>query len=110
VRYARPVRNKRKEAEMPRFTRVAEFDADEAAADRFVSMINAESGPPEGVPATGITVLRGRDSGKLRVVTFFETEDDLRQGSATLDGMSPDNEGMRRLSVETFEILAERQL
>jgi hypothetical protein len=111
LRYARLICNQRKEGDMPGFTRVAEFEADDAAVDRFVSMINAESGPPEGVPATAITVLRSQNSGKLRVVTFFDTADDLRQGSETLDGMSPaDDASMRRVSVETFEVLVQRQL
>jgi hypothetical protein len=96
---------------MPGYTRVAEYEADDAAIDGFVNMINLESGPPEGVPATGITVLRSRDSGRLRSVTFFETEDDLHQGTATLNGMNPPEDwNWRCVSVETFEILVQKQL
>ena len=41
------------EAAMP-YVRVADFDADDAAIDGFVAMVNADPDPPEGVPATGI--------------------------------------------------------
>jgi hypothetical protein len=92
------------------YTRAADFDADNEAIDKFVEMIKADPKPPEGIPATGITVLANRDEGKMRVVIFFATEDDLRQGSATLDAMSPDeNVSMRRTNVETFEVLVQLQ-
>ena len=42
------------------YVRVADFDADNEAIDKFVEMIKADSTPPEGVPATGINVLANR--------------------------------------------------
>jgi hypothetical protein len=92
------------------FTRVADFDADNDSIDKFVEMIKSDPTPPEGVPATGINVLANRDKGKMRVVIFFATEDDLRQGSAALDAMSPDESlSVRRTNVETFELLVQQQ-
>jgi hypothetical protein len=92
------------------YVRVADFDAEDAAIDRFVEMLKADPKPPEGVPATGINVLANREKGKLRAVVFFATEDDLQRGSAALDAMSPpDDSGMRRTNVETFEILVQLQ-
>ena len=92
------------------YVRVADFDADNEAIDKFVEMIKADPSPPEGVPATGINVLANREKGKMRSVVFFATEEDLRQGSATLDAMSPpDDLSVRRTNVETFEVLVQQQ-
>jgi hypothetical protein len=92
------------------FVRVADFEADDAAIDKFVEMVKADPKPPEGVPATGINVLANREKGKLRAVVFFATEADLRTGSAALDAMSPpEDSGMRRTNVETFEVLVQLQ-
>jgi hypothetical protein len=92
------------------YVRVADFDADDAAIDKFVDMVKADPTPPEGVPATGINVLANRDKGKMRAVVFFATEEDLRKGSETLDSMSPPEDmNLRRTNVDTFEILVQQQ-
>ncbi|HEX3455957.1 MAG TPA: hypothetical protein VHS03_15140 [Gaiellaceae bacterium] len=92
------------------FVRVADFEADDASIDKFVEMVKADPTPPEGVPATGINVLANRERGKMRAVVFFATEEDLQQGSAALDAMSPpEDSGMRRTNVETFEVLVQLQ-
>jgi hypothetical protein len=92
------------------FVRVADFEADDAAIDKFVEMVKADPKPPEGVPATGINVLANRQQGKLRAVVFFATEEDLQTGSAALEAMSPpEDSGMRRTNVETFEVLVQLQ-
>jgi hypothetical protein len=91
---------------MPRYARVAEFEADEQSIDRFVNMVKEDPSAPEGVPATGITILRNRAGGRLRTVIFFDSEADLEAGSDALDAMSPsDDLKFRRLSVDTFEVL-----
>jgi hypothetical protein len=66
----------------------------------------AESGPPEGVPAVGFLLLHQTGSGKAMNISLFETEDDLRQGDATLNTMSPPVPGAlgKRTSVEMFEV------
>ena len=92
------------------YVRVADFDADDAAIDGFAAMVNADPDPPEGVPATGNNVLANRDKGKMRVVVFFDSEEDLRKGSETLDSMSPREDlSLRRTNVETFELLVQMQ-
>jgi hypothetical protein len=92
------------------YTRVAEFEADDEAVDRFVNMVKEDPAPPEGVPATGINILRNRDNGRLRVVVFFDSEEDLRKGSEKLDAMNPPEDlNVRRLSVDTFEVLLQSQ-
>ena len=95
---------------MPDYVRVATFEADEAALDEMVSQINSESGAPEGVPAKTITVLADRSGGKVRIVVRFGSEEDLRTGSAVLDAMSPPADAaMRRVSVESYEVVLDRQ-
>jgi hypothetical protein len=92
------------------YVRVATFEADEAALDTLVKEISSHDGPPEGVPGKSIMVGVDRAAGKVRVVVRFGSEDDLRKGSATLDAMNPPNDAsMRRISVETYEIVLERQ-
>jgi hypothetical protein len=94
---------------MPDYVRVATFEADEAALDAVLAEINSQQGPPEGLPSTGLLVLADRAAGKAVFVARFGSEDDLRQGSETLDSMSPPSEGMRRVSVETYEVVLDRQ-
>jgi hypothetical protein len=95
---------------MPEYVRVAEFEVDEAGLDAMVSGISAESGPPEGVPGKAITVLADRSAGKVRIAVRFGSEEDLRTGSAALDAMSPPpGANVRRVSVEEFEVVLERE-
>jgi len=94
---------------MPDYVRVVTFEADDAALDALVKEIDSHDGPPEGVPAKSIMVLTDRSAGKVRIVVRFGSEEDLRKGAATLESMSPPDTGMRRLSVEAFEVVLERQ-
>ena len=93
---------------MPDYVRVANFEGDDAALDAMVKEINSAEGPPEGVPAKRITVLTNRQ-GQIVIVIRFGSQEDLETGAATLDGMSPpDDSGMRRVSVDKFEVVLER--
>jgi hypothetical protein len=94
---------------VPDYVRVATFETDSNGIDMIVNEINSADGPPPGVPSKSIMVVGDRETGKVRVVVRFGSEEDLRTGSATLDGMEPPPEaGMRRTGVETFEVLLER--
>jgi hypothetical protein len=62
----------------------------------------SESGPPEGVPSVGLMVLQ-RES-EVIFIGLFETEEDLRQGDATLNEMSPPGGGMGDRSVEFYDV------
>lgn len=94
---------------MPDYVRVAAFDADGAAVDAMVAMINAEPGPPPDVPAKRIVVLANREAGKAQVVVRFGSKEDLDRGSAVLDQMNPpDDANMRRTGVEKWEVVLER--
>ena len=93
---------------MSDWVRVATFEADEAAARRIVEEINNEPGPPPGIPAKSIMVGHDRENNHVRVVVRFDSEENLRTGSETLEGMEPPEANMRRISVEKFEVLLER--
>jgi hypothetical protein len=96
------------------FARIATFEGDQAQISQMAETIgrDSESGPPEGVPAKELLVLTGRDSGKLMAIVLFETEDELRQGDATLNQMSPPAEvaPVARSNVEMFEVAAHRRV
>jgi hypothetical protein len=94
---------------MAEYARVVTFEADDAAIDALVNEINGAEGPPENVPATRISVVADRSSGRVVVVTRFGSEEDLRRGGEALNAMSPPDIGnIRRVSVDEFEVLLER--
>jgi hypothetical protein len=90
------------------YARVARWEGGEGEAmRRSAGEINerAASGPPEGVPSTGFTMLIDPETGRGMAIGLFETMDDLRKGDEVLNAMSPPGEGMgRRTSVETYEV------
>jgi len=92
------------------YARVARFEgADAESLERTAAEIRqraeAEEGPPEGVPAKGLLLLNDTQSGRSLAISLFETEDDYRQGDATLSEMSPPSDGMgQRVAVEKYEV------
>jgi hypothetical protein len=95
---------------MPDYVRVATFEADENALNAIVNEIKSAEGPPPDIPSTAITVLADRAGGKVRIVVRFGSEEDLRKGSEALEAMEPPPDAnVRRISVEAFEIVLERQ-
>jgi len=92
------------------YARVVTFDADSAALDALVNEIKSAGRAPEGVPAKRITVLADRAAGKVVVAIRFGSEEDLRTGAATLEGMSPPSDAnMRRVSVDAYEVVLEME-
>lgn len=81
----------------------AQGEAIRSAAEEIGSQ--SASGPPEGVPATGFMMLIDPDGGRSLGITLYETEEDMRKGDETLNGMTPggDMDG-RRTSVEMYEV------
>jgi hypothetical protein len=90
------------------YARVARFDGAEGEGlRRSAEEIRSQSasGPPEGVPAKGFLLLIDPDGGSSLAVSLFETEEDLRQGDATLNSMNPGAGNMgKRTSVENYEV------
>lgn len=94
---------------MAEFARVVTFDADEAALEAMLNEINSSAGAPEGVPAKRITVLADRAAGKIVVAVRFGSEEDLRKGAEVFEAMSPPDAGsIRRVSVDSYEVVLER--
>jgi hypothetical protein len=93
------------------YARVARWEGAEAETlERTAAEIRAqaESGPPEGVPAKALLLLNDGESGRSMAISLFETEDDYRQGDETLNAMSPPGDGMgQRVSVEKYEVAAQ---
>ena len=56
-------------------------------------------------------MLKDTKGGKVLVGVRFGSEEDLRKGSETLDAMSPppSASGMRRVAVDSYEVVLERQ-
>ncbi len=95
---------------MAEYARVVTFDADDVALEALLNEINSAGGPPPGVPATRITVLADRSAGKVLVAVRFGSEEDLRKGAEAFEAMSPPDAGsMRRVSVDSYEVVLERQ-
>ena len=92
---------------MSEYSRVVTFEADGAAIDAIVNEIS--DGPPPGVNAKRITVLADRAAGKLVVAVRFPSEEDLKAGAAIFEAMSPPDDGtIRRVSVDQYEVVLER--
>lgn len=95
------------------YARVARFEgADAAALEDSAARIRSEAesagGPPEGVPAKGLLLLQDTAGGKAMAISFFESEDDYRQGDETLNSMSPPGGGMgQRVAVDKYEVAVE---
>lgn len=95
---------------MSEHVRVATFEMDEAALEALIDRIGKEERAPDGVAAKRITMLADRAAGRVVVAIRFDSEDDLRAGSAVLDGMEPPVAGNRqRVSVDTYEVVLERE-
>lgn len=93
------------------YARVARWEnASAEALDQAAAGIreDAESGPPEGLPAKKMLLLQDKENGRSMAIVLFETEDDYRQGDATLNSMSPPGEGMgERVGVDKYEVAIE---
>lgn len=89
------------------YARVARWEGGNGDALRRVSKeINDSPEPPEGVPATGFTMLIDPDSGNSLAIALFETEEDRRKGDETLNSMNPPSgdDGGKRVAVEMYEV------
>jgi hypothetical protein len=94
---------------MAQYARVAMFEFDDAALEALLNRIRS-TGMPEDVPAKKVTVLADRSVGKVIVDIRFDSEEDLRTGSAALDAMSPPEVGTRRrVSVDAYEVVLEQE-
>jgi len=91
-------------ARVVRFTDVSPERIDEIAA-----RVADQGGPPEGVDAVGMQLLVDSDQGTALFVGLFETEEKMREASATFDQMDPSETPGTRASVDLCEVKLERQ-
>ena len=94
------------------YARVATFEGNDGAqaAAEIRARNEAEGGPPPGLPAKKLLILNDAEGKKMLAITFFESEEDYRQGDETLNSMSPPSgEGSmgERAAVEKFEVVLE---
>ena len=59
---------------------------------------------PEGLPASELIVLHDPDAEKSLSIVFFDSEDDYRQGDATLEAMPAADTPGRRTSVTKYDV------
>ena len=89
---------------------LADLAAEGDRLDALVAEIDSAGGPPEGVSAKRITVLRDRAAGKVLIVVRFGSEEDLRKGAEVLEAMSPPPGGsIRRTAVDAYEVVREQE-
>jgi hypothetical protein len=90
------------------YARVVAFEGvDKSRMDELREQISQDERPAD-IPATEIVVLHDADRERALVVLFFETEDDYRQGDATLNAMDPGDTPGRRASVDKYEVALRR--
>jgi hypothetical protein len=94
------------------YARVATFEGGDGAkaAAEIGAKNETEGGPPPGLPAKKLMILNDTEGSRSLAITFFETEEDYRQGDETLNSMSPpsgDNDMGQRAGVEKFEVVLE---
>jgi len=94
---------------MSDYTRVVTFEADQAGIDAMLNAISSAAGRPEGVNAKRITVLADRAGGKVLISIRFGSEEDLEKAAAVFEAMSPPSDsGVKRVAVDVYEIVFER--
>jgi hypothetical protein len=97
------------------FVRIARFeDRDPSNVDEAISrvrsMMDEGSTPPGLENARRSMMLVDRQSGSGLGLTFFDSEEDMRQGDQALNEMTPPA-GMsgRRTSVDMYEVAIDRE-
>jgi hypothetical protein len=74
----------------------------------IVSRVEEREGPPEGVDAVRMQLLVDEDQGSATFVGYFETEEKMRDASATFDQMDASETPGTRASVDLCEVKLER--
>jgi hypothetical protein len=89
--------------------RVVRFtDVSPERIDEIVSRIEEQDGPPPGVDASAMKLLVDESQGTALFIGFFDTEDKMRDASATFDQMDSSETPGTRASVDLCEVKLER--
>jgi hypothetical protein len=90
------------------YARVVSFEGVDQSRIQQLKQQIEEGERPEGIPASEIMVLHDPEGQKSLAIVFFETEDDYRQGDATLDAMPASDTPGNRTSVTKYEVAVRR--
>jgi hypothetical protein len=91
------------------FVRVVRFsDVTTERMDDLLARVEAEGGPPPGVPVKGLQVLFDESQGTAVVVQLFDTAYDMRVGAEAFAAMDPGETPGTRVSVDMCELKLDR--
>jgi hypothetical protein len=89
------------------YARVASFENVPPQALEEITKEIRDGERPENLPATEVIVLADREGGKMQAITFFDSEDDYRQGDETLRAMNPPGT-MGSATIARYEVAVRR--
>ena len=90
------------------FVRVVRFtDVDMDRVNQMLDDMNTYDGPPEGVKSSGIQIVLDRDQQTAVASQFFDSEQDMVDSEAALDGMDPSRTPGTRASIDRGERIVE---
>jgi hypothetical protein len=91
--------------------RVVRFtDVTAERVQQLVAQIDESSGPPPGVPTTGLQLLFDESQGTAVVLQLFDNAEDLLKGEQVFAAMDPSETPGTRLSVDRCELKLDRRL
>jgi hypothetical protein len=76
----------------------------------LVARIDEASGPPPGVPTTGLQLLFDEAQGTAVVLQLFDSVEDMRKGAEAFSAMDPSETPGTRVSVDMCELRLERRV
>jgi len=92
------------------FARVVRFtDVKPDRIEEIRQRVEANEGPPEGVPSTGFQLLVDESQGTAIFVGYFATEEDMRKGAEVLEAMDAAETPGTRASVDACEVKVEAE-
>ena len=89
------------------YARVASFENVPQEALEEITSQTRDGERPEGLPSTEVIFLADREGGKMHAITFFDSEEDYRQGDEALRAMNPPG-AMGAASVARYEVAVRR--
>jgi hypothetical protein len=93
------------------YARVVRFtDVDSERIAQVASQIEESDGPPPDVPSIGIRMMVDEAQSTAVVLVLFDTEEDLRKGSETLDAMDAGETPGTRASVDLCEVKVDKDM
>ena len=92
------------------YVRVVRFtDATSERISQLVSRIEESSGPPPGVPATGLQLLFDEAQGTAIAIQLFDSAEDMKQGDEALRALDASETPGTRASIDMCEVRLDRR-